>query len=86
MARRTVEQMDALRARALLADGLAELTDHEREWVWRSVLKRIRWGAVLELAELTDEEAVAALVPVREKYQARIDAYKRQKKEEHAHG
>lgn len=77
MARRTVEQMDALRARALLADGLEELTDHEREWVWRSLFKRIRWSAALDLAELTDEEAVAALVPLRRKYQARIDEYKR---------
>src|SRR5579871_6556912 len=40
--RRSSREVDQLRARALVDDELAELTDAEREWVWRSVLKGIR--------------------------------------------
>jgi hypothetical protein len=86
MARRTPEQMDKLRARALLDDPLQELTDHEREWIWRSLLKRIRWSETLELAELSDADALMALARVRGRYQVRIDEYKRKKAEEQAHG
>lgn len=74
--KRKPQEMDRLRARALKGDPLKALRDTEREWVWRSLLKRVRWKETLKIAGLTEEQALTRLERVRVQYQRRIDAYK----------
>jgi len=74
--KRKPQEMDRLRARALKGDPLKSLRDTEREWVWRSLLKRVRWKETLTIAGLTEDQAVQRLERVRVQYQRRIDAYK----------
>lgn len=65
-----------MRARALQGDRLAELTDAEREWVWRSLLTGVRLELSATLAGLTHEQVVQALVQIRARYDQRIANYK----------
>ena len=73
--RRSAQEVDRLRARALCGDGLAELSDAEREWVWRSLLKGVRMEQALALAQMASDEVEPALERVRRWYAQRLDAY-----------
>jgi hypothetical protein len=75
-ARRSSLEVDALRSRALLGDPLVELTDADREWIWRSLLKGIRLGEACALAGLTVDQLEPVLVSVRHAYHRRIRDYK----------
>ena len=50
---------------------LAELTDAEREWVWRSLLKGVRVDQALALATMESDEGEPALARVRHWYTER---------------
>jgi hypothetical protein len=63
--------VDLLRARALLDDDLAELSDAEREWVWRSLLKGIRVDEACVVALLELDRLDEALAAVRARYEQR---------------
>ena len=73
---RTPLEMDALRVRALQGDDLAELADTQREWVWRSLLKGVRRAELLLTLDMKLRQYEKALVPIRQRYQARLAAYK----------
>ena len=75
-ARRSSLEVDTLRARALLGDPLVELTDADREWIWRSLLKGIRLGEACALAGLTVDQLDPVLASVRHAYHRRIRDYK----------
>lgn len=75
-ARRSSLEVDMLRARALLGDALVELSDSDREWIWRSLLKGIRLGEACALAELTFEQLEPVLASIRHAYHRRICDYK----------
>src|SRR5215831_19374255 len=75
-ARRSSLEVDVLRARALLGDPLVELTDADREWIWRSLLKGIRLGEACALAGLTVDLLDPVLAGVRHDYHRRIRDYK----------
>lgn len=72
-------EVDQLRARALQGDTLADLTDKEREWVWRSLLKAIRMREVCELLDWTERKYRRALPAIQRMYDERIAAYKAEK-------
>lgn len=74
--RRTSDEVDLLRARALLNDDLAELTDGEREWVWRSLLKGLRLDEACVLALLDLDQLDEAMEAVRARYERRTRQYK----------
>ena len=65
-----------MRARALRDDDLAELSDAEREWVWRSVLKGIRIDETCVLALVDLDELDQRLDAVRSRYEHRTRDYK----------
>ena len=71
-------EMDALRVRALQGDDLAELSDSEREWVWRSLLKGVRRAELLLTLDMTPRHYERALASIRHRYQARLATYKKQ--------
>lgn len=75
-ARRSSLEVDMLRARALLGDPLVELTDADREWIWRSLLKGIHLGEACALAGLTVDQLDPVLASVRHAYHRRIRDYK----------
>jgi hypothetical protein len=50
---------------------LAELTDAEREWVWRSLLKGVRVDQALALARMESDEGEPALADIRRRYTER---------------
>jgi hypothetical protein len=75
-ARRSSHEVDTLRARALLGDPLVDLSDADREWIWRSLLKGIRLGEACALAELTFDQLEPVLASVRHAYHRRIRDYK----------
>ena len=82
---RKPRDMDRLRAQALKGDYLKHLGDTEREWVWRSLLKGVRWEQTLTVAGLTEEKAQIRLETVRRWYLQRIDTYKHDKAKEALH-
>jgi hypothetical protein len=75
-ARRSSLEVDTLRARALLGDPLVELSDADREWIWRSLLKGIRLGEACALAGLSVGQLDPILASVRHAYHRRIRDYK----------
>jgi hypothetical protein len=75
-ARRSSREVDTLRARALLGDPLVELSDADREWIWRSLLKGIRLGEACALAGLTIDQLDPVVSSVRHAYHRRIRDYK----------
>jgi hypothetical protein len=75
-ARRSSLEVDTLRARALLGDPLVELSDADREWIWRSLLKGIRLGEACALAGLTVDQLDPVLASVRHAYHRHIHDYK----------
>jgi len=70
-------EIDRLRARALLGDQLVELTDSDREWVWRSLLNGVRVAQSVALAGLEGAQLIPALAQIRTIYEHRIRSYKR---------
>jgi hypothetical protein len=53
-----------------------ELSDADREWIWRSLLKGIRLGEACVLAGLTADQLDPVLASVRHAYHRRIRDYK----------
>jgi hypothetical protein len=68
--------MDTLRVRALRGDRLADLSDAQREWVWRSLLKDVRRAETMALGQISDEQYVRGVTRVRRWYEQRLAAYK----------
>jgi hypothetical protein len=66
-------EVDVQRARALRGDTLAELTESQREWVWRSLLRGVRLSQATTLAQLAPEETPQALQLVANRYSALMD-------------
>jgi hypothetical protein len=81
-------EVDVQRARALRGDALEELTDSQREWVWRSLLRGVRLAQATKLAQLALEETPQALQKVATRYSALMDRRLRERREQrdtHAH-
>jgi hypothetical protein len=66
-------EVDVHRARALRGDALEELTESQREWVWRSLLRGVRLAQATKLAQLAPEETPQALQQVVSRYSALMD-------------
>jgi len=75
-ARRSPAVLDQLRAQALKGDHLDQLSDADREWIWRSLLKGVRKAEAVRLSGLSPEQVERALRRIRKLYQKRLDAYK----------
>jgi hypothetical protein len=58
------------RARALRGDALEDLTESQREWVWRSLLRGVRLSRATKMAQLPPEETPQALQQVARQYTA----------------
>ena len=67
------------RARALRGDALEELTDSQREWVWRSLLRGVRLGQATKLAQIAPEETPQALQQVANRYSTLMDHRQRER-------
>jgi hypothetical protein len=74
-------EVDVQRARALCGDALEELSDSQREWVWRSLLRGVRLAQATKLAQLLPEETPQALQQVATHYSALMDQYRRDRQE-----
>jgi hypothetical protein len=74
-------EVDVQRARALRGDALEELTESQREWVWRSLLRGVRLSQATKLAQLRPEETPQALQQVANRYGALMDQ-RRQEREQ----
>jgi hypothetical protein len=72
-------EVDVQRARALRGDALEELTESQREWVWRSLLRGVRLSQATKLAQLAPEEAPQALQLVANHYSALMDQRRRER-------
>jgi hypothetical protein len=77
--RTSPETMDALRVRALRGNKLSELTDGQREWVWRSLLKGVRKAETMALGHFSEEQYSHGVERVRKWYDTRIAQYKASK-------
>jgi len=66
-------EVDVQRARALRGDTLDELTESQREWVCRSLLRGVRLSQATKLAQLSSEETPQALQQVANRYSALMD-------------
>jgi hypothetical protein len=76
--RQRSREVDVQRARALRGDALEELTESQREWVWRSLLRGVRLGQATKLAQLTPETTPQTLQQVAHKYSALMDHRRRE--------
>jgi hypothetical protein len=72
-------EVDVQRARALRGDALEELTESQREWVWRSLLHGVRLSQATKLAQLAPEETPQALQQVANRYSALMDQRRRER-------
>ena len=72
-------EVDVQRARALRGDALEELTEGQREWVWRSLLRGVRLAQATKLAQLPLEETPQALQQVANRYSALMDQRRRER-------
>jgi hypothetical protein len=70
-------EVDVQRAQALRGDALEELTESQREWVWRSLLRWVRFSQATKLAQLSPEETLQALQQVANHYSALMDRRRR---------
>jgi hypothetical protein len=77
--RRASWEVDVQRARTLRGDVLDELTDSQREWVWRSLLHGVRLAQATKLAQLSPEETPQALQQVASRYGALIVQRRRER-------
>jgi hypothetical protein len=66
-------EVDVQRARALRADALEELTESQRGWVWRSLLRGDRLAQAMKVAQLSPMETPQALQRVANCYSAPMD-------------
>jgi hypothetical protein len=73
-------EVDVQRARVLRGDALEELTESQREWVWRSLLRGVRLSQVTKLAQLAPEETPQALQQVANRYSALMDQRRRDRR------
>ena len=71
--------MDALRVQTLRGDKLGDLTDRQREWVWRSLLKGVRRAETMALGGLSSEQYERGVARVRRWYAERIATFKVQR-------
>src|SRR6476469_1581472 len=71
-------EVDVQRARALRGDALEELTESQREWVWRSLLRGVRLGQATKLAQLAPEATPQALQQIANRYSALMDHRRRE--------
>jgi hypothetical protein len=58
-----------------------ELTDSQREWVWRSLLRGVRLAQASKLAQLPAEETPQAVQQVANRYSALMDQRRREWRE-----
>src|SRR5262245_28211682 len=65
--------------RALRGDALEDLTERQREWVWRSLLRRVRLSQATKLAQLAPEETPQAPQWVAKRYSALMDRRQRER-------
>jgi hypothetical protein len=72
-------EVDVQRARALRGDALKELTESQREWVWRSLLRGVRLNQATKLAQLAPEATPQALQQVANRYSALMDQRRRER-------
>src|SRR5690349_11652002 len=72
-------EVDVQRARALRGDALEELTESQREWVWRSLLRGVRLSQAAKLAQLAPEATPQALQQVANRYSALMDHRRRER-------
>jgi hypothetical protein len=72
-------EVDVQRARALRGDALEELTNGQREWVWRSLLRGVRLSQATKLAQLAPEETPQALQQIANRYSALMDHRRRER-------
>jgi hypothetical protein len=73
-------EVDVQRARALRGDALEELTESQREWVWRSLLRGVRLAQATKLAQLSPEETPQALQQVANCYSTLMDQRRRERR------
>jgi hypothetical protein len=81
-------EVDVQRARALRGDVLEELTESQREWVWRSLVRGVRLSQATKLAQLAPAETPQALQQVANRYSALMDQRRRERQKQrdtHAH-
>ena len=71
-------EVDVQRARALRGDTREELTEGQREWVWRSLLRGVRLAQATKLAQLAPEATPQALQQVAHRYSALMDQRRRE--------
>ena len=69
---------DRYRAEALRGIYHRDLSDADREWIWRSLLKGVRQVEAIRLSRLPPERITAALEQVKRWYRQRCEHYKRQ--------
>lgn len=74
-------EVDVQRARTLRGDALEDLTESQREWVWRSLLRGVRLAQATKLAQLAPEETPQALQQVANRYSTLMDQRRRQRQE-----
>ena len=74
-------EVDVQRARALRGDALADITDSQREWVWRSLLRGVRLAQATKVAQLSSVETSQALQHVANCYSVLIDQRRRERQE-----
>jgi hypothetical protein len=60
-------------------DALEDLSESQREWVWRSLLRGIRLTQATKLAQLASEETRQALQQVANHYSALVDRRRRER-------
>lgn len=77
-------EVDVQRARALRGDALEELTESQREWVWRSLLRGVRLAQATKLAQLAPAETPQALQQVANRYSALMDQRRRERQKQRA--
>jgi hypothetical protein len=77
-------EVDVQRARALRGDALEELTEGQREWVWRSLLRGVRLGQATKLAQLSPDATPQALQQVANRYSALMDQRRRERQAQRA--
>ena len=75
-------KIDVQRARTLRGDALEELTDKQREWVWRSLLCGVRLAQATKLAQLSPEETLQALQQVANRHSALMDRRRRKRQQQ----
>ncbi len=72
------------RARALRGDALEELTEGQREWVWRSLLRGVRLAQATKLAQLAPDETPQALQQVAKRYSVLMNQRRRERQAQRA--